>query len=251
MTRLAIIGGTGLTSIDELNIVSSEDVKTPYGIPSAPLIIGELSCKKIVFLARHGNEHTIPPHKINYRANIWALKSVGVTDIIAVAAVGGIHESIPPKKIVIPDQIIDYTYDRKHTFFEDNLSEVTHIDFTHPYDEQLRTSLLKAAQDCNLSIYEGGVYGVTQGPRLESAAEINRMQKDGCDIVGMTGMPEAVLAKELGLNYACCALCVNWAAGKSETEIRMADIQQVIGAGMSSIKQLLVSVIKINYTKNQ
>ncbi|MBT8123292.1 MAG: S-methyl-5'-thioinosine phosphorylase [Gammaproteobacteria bacterium] len=243
MTKLAIIGGTGLTSIDEMQIVSNETVVTPYGAPSSSLVTGKLANKEIIFLARHGNDHTIPPHKINYRSNIWALKSVGVTDVIAVAAVGGIHEDIPPGRIAIPDQIIDYTYSRKHTYIEDNLSEVTHIDFTHPYNEQLRQKLLQAVIDCNLDAYNEGVYGATQGPRLETAAEIRRMQIDGCDMVGMTGMPEASLSKELGLNYACCALSVNWAAGKGKSEITMQEIEQAIKVGMVSVKELLVSLL--------
>lgn len=243
MTKLAIIGGTGLTSIDEMQIISNETVATPYGAPSSSLVTGKLANKEIIFLARHGNDHTIPPHKINYRSNIWALKSVGVTDVIAVGAVGGIHEDIPPGRIAIPDQIIDYTYSRKHTYFEDNLSEVTHIDFTHPYNEQLRQKLLQAVIDCNLDAYNEGVYGATQGPRLETAAEIWRMQKDGCDMVGMTGMPEASLSKELGLNYACCALSVNWAAGKGKSEITMQEIEQAIEVGMVSVKELLVSLL--------
>ncbi|QMU60967.1 MAG: S-methyl-5'-thioinosine phosphorylase [Gammaproteobacteria bacterium] len=243
MTKLAIIGGTGFSSIDELSIDSSEFIDTPYGISSAPLIMGELAGKEVVFIARHGLGHTIPPHKINYCANIWALKSVGVTHVIGVAAVGGIHDDIPPKKIVIPDQIIDYTYDRKHTFFEENLSDVTHIDFTHPYSEELRQKLIRASIESEIDIYEGGVYGATQGPRLETAAEIIRMQKDGCDIVGMTGMPEASLAKELGLKYACCALSVNWAAGIGGNEITMQEIKQAIDDGMVSVNSILVSAI--------
>ncbi len=243
MTKLAIIGGTGFSSIDELSIDSSEFIDTPYGISSAPLIMGELAGKEVVFIARHGLGHTIPPHKINYCAYIWALKSVGVTHVIGVAAVGGIHDDIPPKKIVIPDQIIDYTYDRKHTFFEENLSDVTHIDFTHPYSEELRQKLIRASIESEIDIYEGGVYGATQGPRLETAAEIIRMQKDGCDIVGMTGMPEASLAKELGLKYACCALSVNWAAGIGGNEITMQEIKQAIDDGMVSVNSILVSAI--------
>ena len=243
MTKLAIIGGTGLTSIDELEIVGECTVDTPYGAPSAALVEGKLADKEIVFLARHGTNHTIPPHKINYRANIWALKSVGVTDVIAVAAVGGIHKDTPPEKIVIPDQVIDYTYGRNHTFFEDDLSEVTHIDFTYPYNESLRKRLIQAAKHSAVDVYEGGVYGATQGPRLESSAEVIRLERDGCDIVGMTGMPEASLAKELKLGYACCALSVNWAAGKSENEITMQEIQAAINSGMKEVKSILVSTV--------
>jgi 5'-methylthioadenosine phosphorylase/5'-methylthioinosine phosphorylase len=243
LNKLAIIGGTGLASIHELSLVSSESIETPYGTPSAPLIKGELAGKQVIFLARHGNDHTIPPHRINYRANIWALKSVGVTDVIAVAAVGGIHADISPKKIIIPDQIIDYTHDRKHTFFEENLSAVTHIDFTYPYSEALRKRLQQASKDCGIYVYNGGIYGATQGPRLETAAEISRMERDGCDIVGMTGMPEASLARELGLNYACCALSVNWAAGKSGNVITMHEIEQAIEVGMVDVKSILVSTV--------
>jgi 5'-methylthioinosine phosphorylase len=243
MNKFAIIGGTGLTSIDGLSIVSSESVETPYGAPSAPLVKGDLAGKQVIFLARHGNDHTIPPHKINYRANIWALKSVGISNVVAVAAVGGIQKDIPPKKIVIPDQIIDYTHDRKHTFFEDNLSAVTHIDFTYPFSEELRQKLIRAAKELKKDVYIGGVYGVTQGPRLETAAEISRMEQDGCDIVGMTCMPEASLAKELGLNYACCALSVNWAAGKSGSEITMQEIGQAVDDGMLSVKSVLATTV--------
>jgi 5'-deoxy-5'-methylthioadenosine phosphorylase len=243
MTKFAIIGGTGLASMEELDIVGEQTVDTPYGEPSAPLVKGKLSSKEVVFLARHGANHTIPPHKINYRANIWALKSVGVTDVIAVAAVGSIHQDIPPEKIVIPDQIIDYTYGRKHTYFEDDLSEVTHIDFTNPYNEELRKKLIQAANNCEIKVCHGGVYGATQGPRLESSAEIIRLERDGCDIVGMTGMPEASLAKELELNYACCALSVNWAAGKSDNEITMQEIQLAIDNGMLAVKSILAFTI--------
>ena len=243
MAKLAIIGGTGLTSIDELSVKERHKIKTPYGDTSAALVAGSLVDKEVIFLARHGDDHTIPPHKINYRANIWALKNLEVTDIIGVAAVGGIHEDIPPEKVVIPDQIIDYTYNRQHTFFEDDLTEVTHIDFTYPYTEALRQKLIQAAKSNNINLRESGVYGATQGPRLESAAEIIHLERDGCDIVGMTGMPEASLARELGLNYACCALCVNWAAGKTDQEITMDEIVASVKRGMESIKSILVTII--------
>jgi len=243
MTKLAIIGGTGLTAIDELAILSSELVETPFGKPSAPLIKGELAGKEVVFLARHGEDHTIAPHKINYRANIWALNNIGVTEVLAVAAVGGIHKDIPPEKIAIPDQIIDYTYDRKHTYFEAESSEVTHIDFTQPYSEKLREILCLAAESKAINVYKGGCYAATQGPRLETAAEVSRLKKDGCDIVGMTGMPEASLAKELEIDYACCALSVNWAAGINSAEITMQEIELHVANGMAQVKQLLVEAV--------
>jgi len=246
MPKLAVIGGTGLTEIKELKVIKQETVETPYGSVSAPFMLGELAGTEIIFLARHGVGHTIPPHKINYRANIWSLQKLGVTHVVGVAAVGGIHAQIPPEKIIIPEQIIDYTYGREHTFFAENLEHVTHIDFTRPYCDELRNILLAAANGLNINVFAGGTYAATQGPRLETAAEINRLQNDGCDIVGMTAMPEAALAKELGLCYASCALCVNWAAGKnvdSKKEITMQEIQQALDNGMGQIKQILASAI--------
>ncbi len=241
MGSLAIIGGTGFALIDDLKILSKQTIDTPYGAASSPLTRGELAGNEIVFLARHGYDYTIPPHKINYRANIWALRSIGVTHVIAVASVGGIHDGTSPQKIVIPDQIIDYTYSREHTFFEKESDGVAHIDFTQPYCGELRRVLLQASEQLGLHVFPRGTYGVTQGPRLETAAEIHRMEKNGCDVVGMTGMPEASLAKELELCYATCALCVNWAAGRSENEITMKEIGQSAEEGMVFVKRLLIA----------
>ena len=183
---LAIIGGTGLTSLETLSISRREMVSTPYGEPSGPLTHGELGGKAVVFLARHGYGHTIPPHKVNYRANLWALQHIGVEQVIAVAAVGGIRADMEPGCLAFPDQIIDYTWSRGHTFFEDDLTHVTHIDFTYPYCEELRRKLIQAARHAGLDPREGGAYGAMQGPRLETAAEIMRLERDGCDMVGMT-----------------------------------------------------------------
>ena len=227
MSGLAIIGGTGLTQLANMNIIKSERLTTPYGNPSANFVIGELNNKEVIFLARHGNPHTIAPHKINYCANIWGLKQLGVENIIAVAAVGGITPNMSPAHIAIPDQIIDYSYGRKHTFFEDENDPVTHIDFSYPYSQTLRSKLIHAAKQAGIHISPIGTYGCTQGPRLETTAEINRMGQDGCDVVGMTGMPEAALAKELGINYAAVCVIANWAAGKMEGEITMAEIEQI------------------------
>ncbi len=240
MNRLAIIGGTGLTQLAELKIIKREQISTPYGTPSAEFVIGELNNQKeVIFLARHGNPHSIAPHKINYRANIWGLKQFGVTQIIAVAAVGGITSEMVPAHIAIPDQIIDYSYGRKHTFFEDENEPVTHIDFSYPYSQALRSGLIHAARQAGLSISPIGTYGCTQGPRLETAAEIKRMEQDGCDLVGMTGMPEAALAKELGIDYAAVGVVANWAAGKIEGEITMAEIEQNLHIGMANTAKLL------------
>jgi len=243
MSKIAIIGGTGLSQMQDLSINSTKTLETPFGTPSAPFILGSLYGKEIVFLARHGNPHIIPPHKINYRANIWGLKQLGVSEIIAVAAVGGITPEMAPAHLALPDQIIDYSYGREHTFFADNLEQVKHIDFTFPYNQSLRSRLIQLATTNDINISATGTYGCTQGPRLETAAEIVKMEREGCDLVGMTGMPEAALAKELNLKYATIAVVANWAAGKSEGEIAMDEIEQHVKNGMANITQLLTSFI--------
>ncbi len=244
MNKIAIIGGTGLTSLTGVEITGTREVDTPYGSPSSALNFGRLGDQEIIFLPRHGNPHAISPHKINYRANIHALKESGVENIIAVNAVGGITSEMRPGRIVIPEQIIDYTYGRNHTFFEDELDEVTHIDFTKPYSVDLREQLTSSPVISDLNVFIGGIYAATQGPRLETAAEINKLEKDGCDIVGMTGMPEAALARELDINYVCLALVVNWAAGKSDDEITMAMIEKHLEEGIGKIKLVLEKFIK-------
>jgi len=240
---IAVIGGTGLTSLDTLQITHRDTQSTPYGEPSSPMILGELAGRPVVFLARHGPHHTLPPHKINYRANLWALHRIGVQRVIAVAAVGGIRDDMAPGALAFPDQLVDYTWGRHYTFFEDNLSQVTHIDFTEPYCPELRTRLIEAARASDLDAREFCTYAAMQGPRLETAAEIRKLERDGCDIVGMTGMPEAALARELGLRYATCAVVANRAAGKAPGEITMADIERNLLGGMTRVKALLARVI--------
>ena len=247
MVDLAIIGGTGLNKLEGINITKKRVMRTPYGEPSGPLTFGEHDGKEIVFLPRHGSGHTIPPHKINYCANIWALKEIGVSEVISIAAVGGITEDLPPARIAIPDQVIDYTWGRENTFYEGGSGKVIHIDFTHPYDKTLRTRIISAAKKAGIDIFEGGTYGATQGPRLETAAEIDRMEKDGCDIVGMTGMPEAALARELDLAYACCAVVANHAAGRGgKEEITMKEIEVHLNKGMQQVRELLIEILKTN-----
>jgi 5'-deoxy-5'-methylthioadenosine phosphorylase len=245
MTKLAIIGGTGLTSLANLQIVRREVVHTPYGEPSGPLVFGVLNGKDVAFLPRHGSGHTIPPHKINYRANMWALRDSGAEKVIAVAAVGGIHPGLEPGGLALPDQLIDYTWSRVNTFFEEQLSSVVHIDFTEPYSQTLRQIVLEAAQTAGIDIHAGGVYGATQGPRLETAAEIDRLERDGCTMVGMTGMPEAALARELELDYCTCAVVANWAAGRGTGTITMEDIEQTLKTGMAKVKKLLEAVVPV------
>src|SRR2546423_13759224 len=226
---LAIIGGTGLTQLANLDVSRRQVVPTPYGEPSGPLTFGAIRGVPVVFLARHGYGHTIPPHQVNYRANLWALKEHGAGDIVSVVSVGGIRADLGPGSIVVPHQIIDYTWGRMSTFFE-NEAPVTHIDFTEPYTGELRKKLLAAAKACGEAAVDGAVYAATQGPRLETAAEIDRLERGGADIVGMTGMPEAAPGRGVGLGYAAIAGGGNHAAGRgaSARGIRWREVEQVL-----------------------
>lgn len=237
MSLIAIVGGTGLTELEGLQITESRAVETRYGAPSAPLEFGRFGQQDVVFLARHGKGHRLPPHQVNYRANIAALRDAGVSDIIAVNAVGGINPHMVAESLVVPHQIVDYTWGREFTFAEEG--NVLHVDFSFPYTESIRQGLLTAAKKAGISVHNGGVYGATQGPRLETAAEIDRLDKDGCDIVGMTGMPEASLAREANLNYACLALVVNMGAGRSSGIITMEEIDLALKNGMGRVRTLL------------
>lgn len=242
MGLIGIVGGSGLTTLEGLEIVTAREVETPWGRPSAALETGRFGQRDLVFLPRHGKGHRLPPHQVNYRANIAALKAVGVTDILAINAVGSIHPAMAPGDLVVPDQIVDYTWGREATFADEG--NVLHVDFTWPYADNLRQGLLAAAQAAGFSVHDGGVYAATQGPRLESAAEINRLERDGCDIVGMTGMPEAALAREAGLHYACLALVVNRAAGRSHGVITMEEIDQCLQTGMVRVRTLLQAFLR-------
>lgn len=243
MTDLAIIGGSGLSSLDDFVETGKHEVNTPYGPPSSALFEGELAGVKVLFLARHGIPHAVPPHRVNYRANCRALMDAGVRRIIAVNAVGGITESMLPGCLVVPDQIIDYTWSREHTYSDGDPHQFMHVDFTRPYDEQLCHSLLDCARDLELQIHAGGTYGATQGPRLETAAEIDRMERDGCDIVGMTGMPEASLARELNVAYASICMVVNRAAGRAESAITEELIQKNLAGTTAAVMALLKAAL--------
>jgi 5'-methylthioinosine phosphorylase len=239
MNKIAIVGGSGLTKLSGLEVIDKIESATPWGEPSAPITFGKINNLEILFLPRHGNPHTIPPHKINYRANLWALHKHKVSEIIAINAVGGITEKMTPCSIVIPNQLIDYTHGRADSFYEENLTNVKHIDFTKPYSESLRQQLIDTASKNKLDIISEGTYAVTQGPRLETAAEVIRLEKDGNDIIGMTSMPEASLARELGITYACCALVVNWAAGKTDEIITTKIIEENLREGLSRMRCLI------------
>ncbi len=235
----AIIGGSGLAILDGMVITHREVTRTDYGEASGALTFGVMSGKDVVFLNRHGPGHTIPPHRVNYRANIFALKQAGVKQIIAINAVGGIASHLQPVDLVIPDQIIDYTYSRKHTYFGSDHGPVKHVDFTHPYTEKLRRVIIDVASRNKVPVVATGTYAATQGPRFETAAEIDRMERDGASIVGMTGMPEAVLARELDLDYAMIAVVSNPAAGRSDSEISVDEIMNKLQQGMDKTRALL------------
>lgn len=245
MAEIAIIGGTGLTSLANLEIIRREMVRTPYGEPSGPLTYGILCDREVVFLARHGYGHTIPPHQVNYRANLWALKNIGVDKVIAIAAVGGIAQDFEPGCLVLPDQIIDYTWSRHNTFFEEGHKGVTHIDFTWPYCMEMREKLVEAAAAAKIDLSVTATYAAMQGPRLETAAEINRLERDGCDIVGMTGMPETALARELEICYAACAVVANKAAGRGVGQISLVEIEDNLVVGMKKVAKLLEEVMPL------
>jgi 5'-methylthioadenosine phosphorylase len=242
---LAVIGGSGLSQLASLEATRRKMVRTPYGEPSGALTFGSIRGQGMVFLARHGYGHTIAPHEVNYRANLWALKEEDVSGVVSVASVGGIRRDVAPGALLVPDQIIDYTWGRRATFFEGAGASVTHIDFTEPYTQSLRQRILAAAQACGERVHDGGTYAATQGPRLESAAEINRLERDGADIVGMTGMPEAALARELGLEYAAIAVSANYAAGRGESEhaIPMERIEAVLEEAMGRVRRIIEKLV--------
>ncbi len=240
---VGILGGSGLTRWDGLEGAHEERIVTPWGVPSGPRIHGRVNGVPVVFLPRHGPEHTIAPHRINYRANVWAMHEAGVRRIIGVAAVGAIDVSLPTASLVVPHQLVDYTHSRPGTFYEEEGAPVVHIDFTHPYSHRLREVLLEAAGREGIAVHDGGVYGVTQGPRLETAAEVDRMERDGCTLVGMTAMPEAALARELELEYATLALVVNPAAGRGGGRIGMEAIERALETGMERVRRVLAAAL--------
>ena len=243
---LAIIGGSGLTRLSTLAVAHREVVRTPYGEPSSALLFGQIAGRDTVFLARHGHGHTIPPHRVNYRANLWSLKDRGATAVLAVGSVGGIRD-VAPGEIVLPHQLIDYTHDRDSSFFDGGDRQVVHIDFTHPYSPTLRETCLLAARRSGIALTDGGVYGAVSGPRLETAAEIDRLDRDGATLVGMTGMPEAALARELELPYVAIAVVVNHAAGRgdSRTAISLDGIARVLETAMDKVRALLEHVVPL------
>lgn len=243
---LAIIGGTGLAQLSNLEITHRQVMRTPYGEPSGALTFGLINQHEVMFIARHGYGHTIPPHLVNYRANMWALHDQGAKGIVSVASVGGIHADLLPGTIVVPDQLLDYTHSRASTYFDAHNEAVTHIDFTHPYSPALRKLILVAAAKAKEKFIDGGVYAATQGPRLDTIAEIVRYERDGADMVGMTGMPEAALARELGLSYAAIAVVVNHAAGRGDSRdsIHLETVSSVAQPALARVKKVLEKLVE-------
>jgi len=243
MATIAIIGGTGLSRLDSLVVHRREMVKTPYGVPSCPLVYGELNGISVVFLSRHGNSQSIPAHLVNYCANVWALHSVGVNRIVAVGVVGAIDDACKVGDIVIPDQIIDYTTERAGSYERGDVEGFHQIDFSYPFNDALRQELIQGGSRAGVSLVDHGTYGTVSGPRLETVAEVRRMEQDGCSIVGMSCMPEAALARELALDYAFCAVTVNPAAGKGDGVINVPEWQSTIETGMASARLLLTETV--------
>jgi 5'-methylthioinosine phosphorylase len=248
--ELAVIGGTGLYQLAALEDEQVLEGETIYGRPSAPVHVGRIAGRQVAFLARHGEGHSLPPHQVNYRANLRRLADLGVRQVLAINAVGGITERFGPRVIALPDQIIDYTWGRIGTICEEPGTPVVHIDFTEPYSERLRQRVLRAAATAGVAVIDGGCHGVTQGPRLETRAEVARLRRDGCDLVGMTSMPEAALAREMDLDYACLALVANWAAGCTDAgatgpaeEITMAEVVANVEAATAALPRLLQALL--------
>jgi 5'-methylthioinosine phosphorylase len=248
MKQLGIIGGTGLSDLRGLQITAAHSVTTPYGAPSAAVSEGTMGKSRVFFLQRHGSTANIPPHSVNYRANVWALQSLGVNEIVAINAVGGISEDMQPGRLVIPDQLIDYTWGREHTFDDGSSGQLQHIDFTEPYDRELRMVLVSVAAEAGIACQATAVHGITQGPRLETAAEVRRMAGDGCDVVGMTGMPEAALARELGLAYSAICMVVNPAAGLGDVPISLAMMHDILRREASVVADLLRALLARRYS---
>lgn len=240
--KLAIIGGTG--ALGTWSKLESVAIMTPFGVPSDRPRRIEIGDHSVWFLARHGDPHRIPPHRVNYRANIHALRTLGVDSILALNAVGGVRSDLTAGRLLVPDQILDYTWGRVHTFSDGGSAPLKHIDFTHPYEGSLRHRLLEAAQAAGETVIDGGCHAVTQGPRLETAAEVARLARDGADIVGMTAMPEAALAREAGIDYAGLCMIANAGAGLEEGPITEDDIHAVLQGAMKRVRHVVEALMR-------
>ena len=239
---LGLIGGTGLTELQDA--AETLEISTPYGEPSAPIQVIPNETVRLLFLPRHGSPHRFPPHCVNYRANMWALREAGAGQVLAVSAVGGITEQYAPGTLAVSDQVVDFTWGREHTYYDSPDVPLVHVDFTYPYGGPLRQELLKAARDASLGVVDGGCIAVFQGPRLESAGEIEMARRAGCNMAGMTSQPEAGLARELGIDYAGLAVVSNWGAGVHNELICEDDIADTLKEPMGRVRKLLAALTK-------
>jgi 5'-methylthioinosine phosphorylase len=234
---LALIAGSGFAKLG-LTVVARSPTKTPYGDPSSAVLTVVLGTRRVPCIVRHGEQHALAPHEINYRANVWALQQRGVRQCIGINTVGAIARGFAPGALAVPDQLIDYTHGRSGSYSGDG--RVVHVDFTEPFAPALRARLATAVAECGFGT-RSGIYAVTQGPRLETAAEVDRLERDGCAMVGMTAMPEASLARELGIDYAICALAVNYAAGRSRDGTPPAgQIERCLDEGLERVATVLI-----------
>lgn len=238
---LGLIGGTGLTEWQD--DVERLDIDTPFGAASDPIRVIPIGGVRLLFLPRHGSPHRFPPHRVNYRANMWALKHAGAEQVLAVSAVGGITGQYSPGTLAVPDQLVDFSWGREHSYHDSPDVPLVHVDFTHPYEGDLRRRVLDAARQASIGVVDGACIAVFQGPRLESAAEIAMARNAGCDLAGMTSLPEAGLARELGIDYAGLAVVSNWAAGVGGESISEDDIAQTLKEPMSRVRRLLDALV--------
>lgn len=243
MITIGIIGGTGVYDPSILANVYDESIETPYG--SVNFKAGDFDNKSVVFIPRHGSHHSTPPHLINYRANIWALKKLGVQNILATTAVGSLNLEMQPGHFVLPDQFLDFTKNRNNTFYDGGKRGVVHVDVTQPYCSNLRTLLAAAGRDLNLSLHNGGTYVCTEGPRFETPAEIHMFGKFGGDLVGMTSVPEVVLAREAEMCYVTVSMVTNYAAGISKLPLTHAEVLDTMQSNTENIKKLVMLAIKL------
>jgi 5'-methylthioadenosine phosphorylase len=240
--EIAIIGGTGLYAMLELGKSKTTVLKTPYG-NSSELLLGRLRGREVVFLPRHGRKHEIPPHLVNYRANIWALHRLGVKRVLATSSCGSINPQMRPGELAVLSQFIDFTKRRPQTFYEGGEESVAHIDVTEPYCPELRRVLIDSAEGLNLKVHPSAVYACTEGPRFETAAEVRALKMLGADVVGMTNVPECVLAREKEICYAALGVITNFAAGISRKRLTYTEVVGVLRESIGRVRKLLLEAI--------
>lgn len=240
--EIAVIGGSGVYALDYLTDVQTTVVSTPYG-KSPEIVLGKLANRNVAFLPRHGKKHTAPPHLVNYRANLWALRELGVKRVLATTASGSLRSRMRPGDLVLLDQFVDFTKRRPMTFYEGGKGGVVHVDVTEPYCPELRKILRETARALKIKLHPRATYGCTEGPRFETAAEIQALRRLGCDLVGMTNVPECILARELELCYAAIAVVTNFAAGISKTKLTHEEVAELMAKNIERVKSLIFTAV--------